>query len=105
MKYLAQDVRQFLAGNLRLAELDAQPERVVLRPEIEQERLGAIRSRWAFLSAGLPSFVPGEAALNDAVHHLLHLLFVWLPGNLQQQGFRDDAVFHAQIPYPGRNDA
>ena len=58
MKYLAQDVRQFLAGNLRLAELDAQPERVVLRPEIEQERLGAIRSRWAFLSAGLPSFVP-----------------------------------------------
>ena len=41
MKYLAQDVRQFLAGNLRLAELDAQPERVVLRPKIEQERLGA----------------------------------------------------------------
>ena len=67
---------------MALLELDAKLERIILRFEVKNKRLGTLRAGLLF-PALATGFVTGQAALQDPLKHFDHFLFGGLPCNLQ----------------------
>src|SRR5277367_5743039 len=79
----AQDGGEFFAADLALAEMHAHVEGIVLGAIVEEEGLGPWSGLGFFLTRAA-SFIAGETALGDALHHFLHLLFSGLASDLQK---------------------
>src|SRR5579863_7897024 len=101
-KYRAKRGCEFLAGNVALAKLNTNAECAAFRFVVEDKRLWA-GANLAFLAPFTTSFITREAALNDTLYRLKHLLLVWLTSHLQQQRFGDDAAVNAALPDGVRN--
>src|SRR5215475_7167988 len=82
---------------MTLLELNAEPERLVVRLELENERLRPLRPG-LLVTALFASFITRQATLQNAVQHLDHFLLGRLPSDLQQQRLRIDAVLDALLP-------
>ena len=79
-----------------LRKLQAHVERIVLGAIVEEEGLGPRRGLGFFL-ARAASFIARETAMGDALHHFVHLLFVGLASDLEQQRFREDAAVRRRL--------
>src|SRR6516162_82914 len=87
---------QLVAGNMALLELNPELERLVLRLEVKNERLGALRAG-LLLPALAPGFVARQATLQNPLKHLQHFLFGGLPRNLQEHRLGIDALLDALL--------
>ncbi len=87
---VAQRLDQLRAGDVALAELDAQLEGFVVGMVVEDERLRA-RAGARFFLALAAGFVASQSGLRDAVDRFLHLAFARLARDLQEQRLGHDA--------------
>src|SRR5580704_17571220 len=101
---MAQRFDQLRTRDVALAELDAQPEGLVVRAVVEDEWLRARTGVLLFLALAA-GFVARQSGLRDAVDRFLHFAFVGLAGDLQEQRFRDDAAVYAHLAQLFRNHA
>src|ERR1700730_5969645 len=99
---LAQRGDQLIARNVALLKLNAEPKGLVLRFELKNERLRALRSG-LLLAAFAPRFIARQPALHDAVEHLDHLFFGRLARDLQQERLGKDRLLNALLSQRIRN--